>query len=190
MHRAAPAVAVLLLAGCGSGASPPATPTFFARAASAYLLTLDELRTPGFTVSEAAHDATGEACPAATARYFRSVSELATSNGPVDVRTTVLRCPSVGAAAAAYSTLVARTDAVSGETAESAGALGDVAHADELRTTGDGVGLVEVTVTWRTANLVSVLVDRERDAGSGLADALILAHAQAAAAEQPQTTRG
>lgn len=169
----------LALAACGSGGSPSPTPSFFSRAASAYLLTLDELRTPGFTVSEAAHDDPGLACPASTARYFRTVPELATSNGPLDVRTTVLGCGSVRSAATAYAALVARADAVKGETAESAGVLGDVAHADSLQTTGDGVGLVEVTVTWRTANLVSVLVVRERDAGSGLADALILAHAQA-----------
>jgi hypothetical protein len=64
---------------------------------------------------------------------------------------------------------------------ESAGALGDQAHADQLLTTSpDGVPLVEVTLTWRTDNLVSVLVVRGRDGGTGLSDALLLAHAQAA----------
>lgn len=173
MRAAWAAAAGVLLAACGSSG-----PSLLMRSPSAYLLTLDGLRTPGFTAVEPAHSLPGEACDAATARYFRGVPDLATANGPIDVRTTVLRCASVGSASSAYSGLVRRVDGVSGETPESAGVLGDAAHADSLQTSSDGVGLVEVTVTWRSVNLVSVLVMRERDAGDALPDALILAHAQ------------
>jgi len=167
----------LLLAACGSGGSPPAA--LHTAAPATYLLSLDELRTPGFTVAEGPHDTAGD-CAAATVRYFREVPELALSNGPLDVRSTVLRCGSIAQATAAYAAAVKRTDAVGGETPESAGVLGDAAHADTLRVSSAGVGLVEVTLSWRSANLVSTLVIRERDAGNPLADALILAHAEAA----------
>jgi hypothetical protein len=188
--RAACGVAcALVLAACGSGGSP--SPTLLARPAASYLLTLDELRTPGFTVVEAAHvvdPASLLVTPqsagirdAATARYFRTVPALTTANGPLDVRTTVLRCASGSGAHSAFSALTRHTDAVTGIVPESAGALGDEAHADQLLTTSpDGVPLVEVTLTWRVANLVNVLVVRGRDAGTGLSDALLLAHAEAA----------
>jgi hypothetical protein len=187
----AAALLLLLLVACGSGGLPVPSPSLLARPAAASLLTLDELRTPGFTVSEAAHAVDPATLPftsqsaglrdSATERYFRDVPALATASGPIDVRTTVLRCDAAAGAHSAYAALVKHTDAVPGIIAESAGVLGDEAHADELRSTSpDGVALVEVTLTWRTANVVSVLVVRGREGGSGLADALILAHAQAA----------
>ncbi|HEV7678373.1 MAG TPA: hypothetical protein VGQ42_07380 [Candidatus Dormibacteraeota bacterium] len=118
---------------------------------------------------------------AATVRFFRSVPVLATSNGPVDVGSTVMRFPDSAAAHAAYAAQTKHTDAVAGILPESAGALGDEAHAGELaQTAGDGTPVVEVTVTWRTANLVSTLVVRSRQGGVPLGDALILAHSQAA----------
>jgi hypothetical protein len=166
-----------LLVACG-GSSAPA-PTLLSRPASAYLLTLDQLRTPGFTVSEGVHRV--EAVPAhvvdsATVRYFREVPTLATANGPVDVRATAYRCDSVGAAQSAFATLTRQADAVPSMLPESAGVLGDEAHADQLSSTSsEGVSLVEVTVTWRTANVVRVLVVRGREGGTGLSDALVLA---------------
>ncbi len=165
----------LLLAACGSGGSLPSP--LHTAAPATYLLSLDELRTPGFAVAEEPHGTAGD-CAAATVRYFREVPELALANGPLDVRSTVLRCASVAQAATAYAAAMKRTDAVGGATPESTGVLGDAAHADVLRVSSGGVGLVEVTLTWRSANLVSTLVMRERDAGNPLADALILAHAQ------------
>jgi hypothetical protein len=187
----------LALAGCGSG-SPTPSPTLLSRSASSSLLTLDELRTPGFTVNEPVHAVASAALAgddaalgralhgvslrdAATERFFRDVPELATANGPLDVRSTVLRCDATAGGHGAYAALVAHTDAVAGILAESAGALGDEAHADELRSTSPaGVPLVEVTLTWRVANVVAVLVVRGREGGTGLPDALILAHAQVA----------
>jgi hypothetical protein len=105
---------------------------------------------------------------------------LSTANGPVDVRTTVLRCASVSAAHSVYDALTRQVDAVANIVPESAGALGDEAHAAQLLSTSpDGIQLVEETVTWRIANLVSTLVLRGRDGGTGLSDALLLAHAEA-----------
>jgi hypothetical protein len=163
-----------------------------------YLLGLDQLKAPGFVAVEAAHSVSAESLAAgdtalaaalksagvqdaATARWFRSVPELSTANGPIDVRSTVFRCSSTAGAHSAYAALTRHTDAVPGMVAESAGPLGDEAHADELGSVAsDGTRLVEITVSWRTANLVAVLVARGREGGSSLADALILAHAQAA----------
>jgi len=189
----------LLLAACGSSAaSSPSPTTMLTKPASAYLLGLDQLKAAGFVAVEAAHsvdagqlgvgDSTLAAAltsaglqDAATARWFRSVPQLSTSNGPIDVRSTVLRCSSTAAAHNAYAALTRHTDAVPSMVAESTGPLGDEAHADEIGSVAsDGTRLIEFTVTWRTANLVSVLVARGREGGSGLIDALILAHAQAA----------
>jgi hypothetical protein len=187
----------LALVACGNSSASPG-PTVPAKPAAAYLLTLDGLKVPGFVVVEAAHAIStdqlvaGDAAlasalksagvgEAATARFFRTVPQLSTSNGPIDVRTTVVRCGSAGGAHGAYAALTKHTDAVPSMLAESTGPLGDEGHADEIGSTAsDGTPLVEITVTWRTANLVSVLVVRGREGGSGLADALILARAQAA----------
>jgi hypothetical protein len=182
------------LAACGSS---PAAPTL-ARSATAYLLTLDRLAAPGFTVVEPARAisadtvADGDAAfttalhgaqlqDAATARFFRSVPVLATANGPVDVSSTVMRFATAAGAHTAFAAQTTHTDAVPGMLPESAGALGDEAHADERdQTASDGTPVVEVTVTWRTTNLVSTLVVRGRQGGTRLGDALILAHSQAA----------
>ena len=163
-----------------------------------YLLGLDQLKVAEFTAVEAAHtvDAAAVAAgdtalaatvrnaglgEAATVRYFRAVPELATANGPVDVRSTVLRFGGSAAAHDVYAGMTRHTDAVPSIVPESAGVLGDEAHGDVVETLSpSGVHLVEATVTWRVANLVSVLVVRGRSGGTGLGDALILAHAQAA----------
>jgi len=76
--------------------------------------------------------------------------------------------------------LTKQVDAVPSMVPASAGVLGDEAHADQLMSVSpQGVQLVEVTLTWRVDNLVAQLVVRGRDGGTGLSDALILAHAQA-----------
>jgi hypothetical protein len=165
--------------------------------ATQYLLTIDQLKAPGFTAVEAAHSVstdtlsagdstlasalrTAGVSEAATARWFRDVPELSTSNGPVDVRSTVLRLGGNDAAHTAFQSLVRHTDAVPSMTPVSAGALGDESHADVIESASSGgVRVVEVTVTWRVANLVSVVVLRGRNGGTGLGDALVLAHQQA-----------
>jgi hypothetical protein len=195
LRRGATLAAASLLAACGSSPSPSA-PTLN-RAASAYLLGLDQLKAPGFSAVEPAHSvdgttlaandpslatalAAGGVQQAATVRYFRPVAALATANGPVDVRSTVIRCAGASGAGGVFAGERVHNDAVPGAVPASAGALGDDSHADQSRVTAsDGTPLVEITLTWRIANLVSVLVVRGRDSGSPLADALILAHAQA-----------
>jgi hypothetical protein len=189
--RAAGVVAAaLLLVACGSSG---ASPVLFTRPATAYLLTLDELRTPGFTVSEPPHAWTSANDAGlsrllgrdalhngATVTYFRDVPEIATSNGPIMVISFVFVCSSTQQAAAVYSVWEHEADALPAVIPESAGALGDVAHADEEHITNAPVQLIQLVITWRTGNLVSELTVRGRDGGVSLADALILAHAQAA----------
>jgi hypothetical protein len=193
------ALAVGLAACSSGGARPVATPRFFAAAPTAYLLTLDQLHIGGFTTAERAH-ALGEQAlsagdaqldtalraagmgGAATVRYFRQVSDLATANGFVDARSTVVSFAAAGPAHRAYLAEVRHTDAVPGILPESTDALGDEAHADQLTENGPGgVTLVEVTLVIRNANLVELLVIRGRQGGTGLADALVLGHTWLAA---------
>ena len=191
---AAVLLGMLPLAGCSGGGPAGQTPTLHTRAATAYLLTLDELHVADFAVQEAAHRvgydsvSAGDAQlavalraagleDAATIRYFRSVAELATANGFVDVRSTVLRFASVGASHRAFLAEVRHTDAVPGIVPDSTDSLGDEAHADLLRATApEGTQVLEVTVLIRTANLVEMLVVRGRVGGTSLDDALVLAH--------------
>ncbi len=197
-----PGVAVCLamfLASCAggggsSGGSPSPTPPLFTHSAASYLLTLDDLRIAGFTVNEAAHSVSLESVSAgdsqlalalraagmqqaATTRFFRTVSDLGTANGFIDVRSTVLRFADPGSAHRAYLAEVRHTDAVPRIVPESTDALGDEAHADELtETSPDGVPVVEDTVIVRNANLIDLLVVRGRLGGTGLSDALLVAH--------------
>ena len=194
--RIAAWVALLPMAACNGSGGPVASPSLLTKPASAYLLTLDELRVPSFTVDEPAHtvgyDSVSAGDPqlsttlhaaalqdASTTRFFREVSELGTANGFIDVRSTVLRFPTTGAAHRAYLAETRHTDAVHGIVGESTDALGDEAHADQLTATSpDGVQLIEVTVIVRNANLVELLIVRGRLGGTSLADALTLAHRQ------------
>jgi len=188
-----------LLSSCGGGGGAPSpTPTLFTRGAVAYLLTLDQLRVAGFTVDEAAHTVGSSGVSAgdpqlqtglraagmrdaATVRYFRDVPDLATADGFIDVRSTVLAFSGGGPAHRAFLAEVRHTDAVPHIVPESTDALGDEAHADLLTVTSpDGVPVVELTVITRHANLVEIVVIRGRQGGTSLADALILAHRQLA----------
>lgn len=187
----------LLLASCGSGgggASPSPTPRLFTGGTAGYLLTLDEIRIAGFTVNEPAHTLSLEQVAAgdtqlavalraagmqqaSTVRYFRDVPDLATANGFIDVRNTVLRFASAGQAHRGYLAEARHTDAVPHIVPESTDALGDEAHADQFTTTDpSGVQVVEDTVIVRNANLVDILVVRGRLGGTGLSDALLLTH--------------
>lgn len=186
------------LTACGSGGGSSPTPTVFPRAASTYLLTLDQLRVAGFTVDEAVHSIGSSAASAgdpqletalraagmrdaATVRYFRDVPDLATANGFIDVRSTVLGFAGAGAAHRAFLAETRHTDAVPHIVPESTDALGDEAHAGILTETDpNGVQVVEITVVTRHANLVEIVIIRGRQGGTSLADALILAHRQLA----------
>lgn len=192
-------VAVVLASCSGSGGGVPSpTPTFFTHSASSYLLALDQLRVADFTVADPAHTLGVDTASAgdtqlavalraagmrdaATVRYFRSVPELATANGFLDVRSTVLRFASTGDAHRALLAEERHSDGVPSIVPESTDALGEEGHADQLGVTGpDGVQLVELTVMTRNANLVELLVVRGRLGGTSLSDALVLAHRQLA----------
>jgi hypothetical protein len=188
------------LSACsGSGGDTPSpTPTVFTRGAAAYLVSLDQLRVARFTVAEAPHglgfgtasagdSQLGTALrangmqDAATVRYFRQVPDLATANGFIDVRSTVLRFAAAGPAHRAFLAEVRHTDEVPHIVPESTDALGDEAHGDLLtETSPDGVQVVEATVIVRNANLVELVIVRGRVGGTSLDDALILAHRQLA----------
>jgi len=163
---------------------------------SHYLLTIDQLVTPDFSVYEGAHAVDAAAIAgtdqsqlhrlqsdglqsAATIRFFRQV-ELATADGPIDIISTAERFATTAGASDVYQADVARHDAGSGETPISTGALGDTAHADSVvKTTASGIEAVQITLEWRTANVVNVIVVRGRYGGTRLDDALLIGHRQA-----------
>lgn len=158
-----------------------------------YLLTIDQLATPDFTVIEPArlvdpatlaggdskaqhqlHDDGFNA--AATVRFSRQV-ELGTSNGPIDIIATVESFNANGGAHHAFARDIQRLDAQAGASAISTATLGDEAHADSVvRKAPSGIPLVQITLEWRTVNVLNVLVVRGRYGGTRLDDALLLAH--------------
>jgi len=180
-------VLLLLVPGCGGKPAarvlggPPAR----------YLVTLDELASPDFTVADppraedAAALARGDASvqrslrvdglrSAATTTFSRQ-ADLATSDGPLEVIVTVELFGAAAGAQDAYSRDILGRDASPGEVPVSTGPLGDSGHADSLRATAPGgIEAVEITVEWRLANAVNVVVVRGRYGGARLSDALLL----------------
>jgi hypothetical protein len=183
---------VVALSGCGSAGAALATgnPT-------GYLITIDQLVAPDFTVSSAAThvdattlasgDATVAAAlgkdglqTAASVEYQRA-ADFSTANGPLDVVATAMQFASVAGATSAYSAGVRQLDAMPGATPTSTGPLGDEAHAiSVVKTTTGGLSAVEITVEWRVGNIVNILVTRGRYGGTRLDDALVLASLQTA----------
>lgn len=168
---------VAALAACGGTPGPA-----FTADPRQYLLTIDQLASPDFTVDPAQAPPRAPAHAAvASVAFLRSV-DFATSNGPIEVIDTVERFPSSADAHASYAADVAARDAAHGEVPASTGALGDEAHADSLVVTApDGIPAVQVLAEWRTANIVVVLTLRGRYGGTRLDDALLLAHRQMSA---------
>ena len=158
-----------------------------------YLVKLSDLPSPGFTINAPAHaaDAAELASNNATRavrltqdglqaggaeRYFRAV-DLATANGPIDVVNTVERFATATGASVAYMADVKDLDSVAGAAPVSTGGLGDEAHAvSVVRTAASGVQAVQITLEWRVANLVNIIVLRGRYGGTRLDDGLVLAH--------------
>jgi hypothetical protein len=183
-------LAVLVLGACGSDASALSTADPLH-----YLITIDQLVAPDFTVSTAAahvsatsiangDDTLAQALSwnglqsAASVEYQRDV-DFSTSNGPIDVVATVERFGSVSGASSAYSVTVRYLDAIQGAVPTSTGPLGDQAHAiNVVKNTASGIAAVEVTVVWRVGNLVNLMVARGRYGGTRLDDALVLAGLQ------------
>ncbi|MFI5287368.1 MAG: hypothetical protein ACHQ4F_13745 [Candidatus Dormibacteria bacterium] len=159
------------------------------------LITIDQLVAPDFTVlSPAMHvgattlaggDAIMESAliagglqSAASVEFQRTI-DFGTSNGPIDIVATVERFAGAGGASSAYSASVHRLDAVQGAVPTSTGPLGDQAHSiSVVRTAPDGLQAVEITVVWRVANLVNIIIARGRYGGTRLDDALVLAGLQ------------
>jgi hypothetical protein len=166
----------MLTAGCGEAAAP----SLLRGEPATYLLTVDQMVSPDFTVDVAPHQlAAGAYVAAAAEEFFRSTGSLADSNGPVQVRDTVEAFSSTTSAATTLAADSARLDAVAGATAISTGPLGDQAHATAVTAaTSASVRAIEITVEWRVENLVDIIVVRGREGGTRLADALVLAHRQ------------
>ena len=180
----------MLLVSCGDSNAPR-----FTADASRYLLTLDQLESPDFSVDQAAAPVTATALAgndsktaldldlygfagAASVSYARTV-DFATSNGPIEVIDTVSRFDSNEGAHSWFALETRHRDAESGEAPLSAGALGDEAHADSnVATTAAGLQAVQVSLEWRVANVVVLVQVRGRYGGTRLDDALTLAHRQ------------
>ena len=186
---------VAILAGCGTSTSAS---TLHA-APSTYLLSLDQLVAPDFTVDQPVHAlsitdvAAGDTEKAAqladagftsgaAVDFFRETANLAAANGPVQIGDTVEEFGSTAGAATLFGRDVARLDNVAGALAVSTGSLGDASHSTTraLVDPASGVRVVEITVEWRVGNLLDVLVVRGRDGGTRPDDALVLAHNQTA----------
>jgi hypothetical protein len=180
-----------VLAACGvsgDAQKPPlrATP-------SHYLLTIDQLATPDFTVVEPLHsldvatlsagdtirerEMQAEGFTAAARVGFFRQADLATSNGPLEIIATAEAFNDSGGAHRAFGLDVQRRDASPGESPVSTGPLGDEAHADgDVTTAPGGIPVVQITLEWRVANVVNTVVVRGRYGGARLDDALLLAH--------------
>lgn len=183
-------VPMIALAACGSE-----LPVLSTADPLRSLLTIDQLVTPDFTVSVAAAHVNAAALAggdatlatalasdgmrsAASVEYQRDV-DFGTSNGPIDVVATVERYSGIMGATSAYTATVIHLDAMPGAVPASTGPLGDEAHAiSVVRSTPAGIAAVEITVVWRTGNLVNTIVARGRYGGTRLDDALVLAGLQ------------
>jgi hypothetical protein len=192
-RRAVPMLALLgAMAGCaGSGAS------LYTGNPLRYLISIDQLVAPNFTVSTAAalvdaaalaggdtvaatalsHDGLQSA---ASVEYQRA-EDFSTANGPLDVVATVERFAAVAGARSAYLAAVQQLDARSGATPTSTGPLGDDAHAiSVVKAAPGGLSAVEITIEWRVGNLVNIIIARGRYGGTRLDDVLVLANRQTA----------
>ncbi|MBJ7610603.1 MAG: hypothetical protein JF887_14440 [Candidatus Dormibacteraeota bacterium] len=192
----AAACTLALIAGCGDSTSGPST---LRRPPSSYLLTVDQLVAPNFTIDAAAHPlsaadiaagdqaratqlATSGLIAGAGEDFFRPAANIALANGPVQIGDTVEQFATAAGAITVFAGDVTRLDAVPGARAVSTGGIGDAAHATTRLVTvpGSGVHLIEISVEWRVDNLIDLLVVRGRDGGTRADDALFLAHRQTA----------
>lgn len=162
-----------------------------------YLIGIDQLVAPNFTVSSAAAQVDisvfsgGDSATATALRHdglqsaarveYQRAEDFTTANGPLDVVATVERFSGIAGAHSAYLAGVQQLDARPGATPTSTGPLGDDAHAiSVVKTTTGGLVAVEITIEWRVANLVNIIVARGRYGGTRLDDVLVLANRQTA----------
>ena len=188
----AAAIAAVAVAACGGS---PASSALAAIRPLSVLVGIDQLADAGFTVYTPAHAETPDQVAggnatvaaaltrdglqaAATISYSRQ-EEFATADGPLQITASVERFASTSGAANAFDADVATLDASRGAVAVSTGPLGDAAHADSIvRALSNGLLAVQITLEWRDAGVIAVLVLRGRDGGTTLQDALTLAAAQ------------
>ena len=190
------ALLVVVLAGATRCGGSPA-PTVLRGDAEGYLLTLDQLGSPDFTVYQAPEKAGAgwldQASAASLKRdgfqqaaqveYYRQVP-LDTSNGPISVTAAVARFAGAGGAGEAMNRLDAALDARSGAVPVSTGTVGDVGHATTQMGTLDGVSVSQIVLVWRVDNLVNSITGQGRYGGITLDDLLTVARAQTADEEQ------
>ncbi len=180
----------LALAACGSDA-----PALSTADPVHYLITIDQLVAPDFTVTRAAAHvgattlaggdtslastlAANDLQSAASVEYQRDV-DFSTSNGPIDVVAMVERFGATGKASRAFAATVKHLDALTGAVPTSTGPLGDQAHAiSVVKNTPAAIPAVEITVVWRVGNLVNIIIARGRYGGTRIDDALVLAGLQ------------
>jgi hypothetical protein len=192
-RRAVVTVVVLVaLAGCAGSA-----PALYTGNPLRYLIGIDQLVVPNFTASSTAAlvDASvlsgGDTSTATALMHdglqsaarveYQRAEDFATANGPLDVVATAERFSGISGARSAYLADVHQLDARSGATPTSTGPLGDDAHAiSVVKVTAGGLSAVEITIEWRVANLVNIIVARGRYGGTRLEDALVLANRQTA----------
>jgi hypothetical protein len=191
MRRAVVVGALGGIAACGEAQGPAR----FSAMPAAYLLAIDQLREAGFQavdppgpISAAAFsgdgsrgsEATREGLDAAArVRFFRPVSDVSTTNGPIDVTAFVARFRDATGASHVLGADVAARETRPGEHAVSTGPLGDEAHADEVTVADQReTTLVQYTVEWRQGNLLNVMVVRGRYGGARITDAVALAGGQ------------
>jgi hypothetical protein len=174
-----------------------ATPAFSAPPEN-YLLTIDQLQSPGFLIQSAPRSlkaaqlsvVTGQN-PAVmrangflaggTVEYFRDAGTLSVSNGPVDVVASAEEFATAGQASNQLRSDVAARESNPKVTPISTGQLGDQAHADTQLAVApdvDQTTVIQITLEWRMDNLLNILVVRGRYGGARLSDALALARAQ------------
>jgi hypothetical protein len=188
------ACAATIAVACGE----PAAPSVLRGQPGAYLLTIDQMVSPDFTVDARPHALSAQdiagadqsrsrqlgaagLLAAAGEDLFRPTGTLADANGPLQVDDTVEQFSSAAGAAAVYAADVGRFDVLPGASAISTGSLGDAAHAiTRTATAPSGTTAVEITVEWRVDNVVNVLVVRGREGGTRPDDAFLLAHRQTA----------
>jgi len=192
-RRALPVFAlVACVAGCaGSGSG------LYTGNPVRYLIALDQLVEPNFSVSstaafvDASALAGGDTAVAAALSHdglhsaarveFQRAEDFSIANGPIDIVATVERFGSDAGASTAYNADVRRLDGGSGATPISTGPLGDETHATSVvKTTSGGLSAVEITIEWRVGNLINIIVARGRYGGTRLEDVLVLANRQTA----------
>jgi hypothetical protein len=190
------ALPLLALVACLAGCTGPSSGLYTGNPIR-YLITVDQLVEPNFSVSstaalvDASALASGDTATAAALSHdglrsaarveFQRAEDFSIANGPIDIVATVERFGSDAGASSAYTADVRRLDGASGATPISTGPLGDEAHAiSVVKTTSGGLSAVEITIEWRVGNLINIIVARGRYGGTRLDDVLVLANRQTA----------